>query len=326
MSVSVCVMPATSRMDLVTRSASASLVFTRNTATRSYRPATEYTSAMPGTSPSVSATALIRPRSTLSKTMAVTMRENLRRSFAARQGARVPLRRINRPRQLVVLPDLDPLCPRERRAHHRPRHVGGRDRPIPAQGADEERRHHARDGHSDPLAGAALRALAENERRPEDVYGAIGEPAHRVLDLTLHSAVEDPGARVGAEGADQQELRRAVGQRSAGELVDIGEIHFVERVPRAGLAHGRAEATEHVVGGKDVAEVVQLLIIGEALEEPRVLASQLSTHECDHAAPRGVPKQLVEQAAADEPGGAAEPGGATHLRSSLRPAKPSPRA
>jgi hypothetical protein len=132
-------------------------------------------------------------------------------------------------------------------------HAGGGDGPPPCR-----RQTHDRLGN--PLRRSGLGTSATEDRRSED--RATGEPgvANGVLGFSLDAVVEEDRTRVGANGADEGEVSRAVATCDGGELPWVMEVDLTEALAGAGNLAGGPERAEDVVS-----EELPLVIL-EAIE------------------------------------------------------------
>ncbi len=115
-------------------------------------------------------------------------------------------------------------------ADHRRGDCPCRDRPVPAERADEHEPECPSREDREPLSGTALPAVAEEQRGPEDVHAIERQLPNRFLHLALHPVVEDPRLAIRAQRAHQEKLAGAVPGGEPRELVDVGEVHPAERL------------------------------------------------------------------------------------------------
>jgi hypothetical protein len=125
-------------------------------------------------------------------------------------------------------------------ADGRPGHAGGWDGPPPCRSQTHE-------PLGDPLGRSGLDASATENRRAED--RATGEPggANGRLGFSLDPVVEEEGMGIGADGADQGEVSRAVMACDRGELSRVLEVDLTEALAGAGGLTRGPEGAEDVV-------------------------------------------------------------------------------
>src|SRR5438034_846565 len=149
--------------------------------------------------------------------------------------------------------------------YYRARHGLGLDRSVPGQRPDERPgdEHAEQPGYA--LGGAALGPGADEQRRPEDLHALELQPADRFLRFPLHPAVENPRLRIGADRRHHEELRGAVPDGDPRQLDDVAEVNLAERIRRARLLHGRAQATENVMHAREIGDLGQAIEAHHAL-------------------------------------------------------------
>src|SRR5207249_11790972 len=99
-----------------------------------------------------------------------------------------------------------------------------------------------------------------------------------------------------------EELRGAVSDGDPGELDDVRAVDVAERIRRARLLHGRAEAAEYVVHAREIGDLGQAIEAHHALVQLLVCERQLPTGEDRDARVHRVLEQQAQHVTADEPG------------------------
>src|SRR5256886_1978878 len=82
------------------------------------------------------------------------------------------------------------------------------------------------------------------------VFFFQAEDGIRDLTVTGVQTCALPILRIGADRRHHEELRGAVPDGDPRQLDDVGEVNLAERIRRARLLHGRAQATENVKIGR----------------------------------------------------------------------------
>src|SRR5205809_794136 len=113
--------------------------------------------------------------------------------------------------------------------------------------------------------GASLTAANQPHLASEILDALALQPTHRFLRFPLHPAVENSRLRISADRRHHEELRGAVLVGDPRELDDVGEVNLAERIRRARLLHGRAQATENVMHAREIGDLGQAIEAHHAL-------------------------------------------------------------
>jgi hypothetical protein len=81
----------------------------------------------------------------------------------------------------------------------------------------------------------------------EDCQRPIRQLGHGILELTFHATVEEAGARIRSEGADEQEMRNSFLYSEVRGRQRIQKVNRTETAPRSGRFHRRAKGAHYLV-------------------------------------------------------------------------------
>ncbi len=162
--------------------------------------------------------------------------------------------------------------------------------------------------HDTRLLAESVAPLPDERRRLQDEARREPEFFHRLLQLPLHAAVEDPGFRVCADGGDEGVGPDPVLPRGLCRLVLVGIIDLPLRRLAARRLDGRAQAGEQNVALKQVLPLLGMVEIDDMDRQFRVFNGQRPPDERDDALEGIVLQELVYEVFPDRAGRADDKG------------------
>ncbi len=133
------------------------------------------------------------------------------------------------------------------RIQHGGRHIVSRDRPVLAQGANQQRRNQPASKNAGFFSRPVFPSLSEEYRRPHEHHLRQTERCDIAFGLAFDPVVEDPRFRVGTQSRHHQKLLRTRTPAKTRKCQRKIVIHACESLPRPRFPDGGAKTTENIV-------------------------------------------------------------------------------